>query len=46
MWTGYLARYFAITAATPAALFDRRLDFLNLSPAPDLAADLRPLIAS
>ncbi len=43
---GYLARYFAITAATPAALFDRRLDFLNLCPAPDLAADVRPLIVS
>lgn len=43
---GYLARYFAITAATPAALFDRRLDFLNLCPATDLAADVRPMIAS
>jgi hypothetical protein len=43
---GYLARYFAITAANPAALFDRRLDFLNLCPAPDLPADVRPLIAS
>lgn len=43
---GYLARYFAITAPNPAALFDRRLDFLNLCPAPDLAADVRPMIAS
>jgi hypothetical protein len=41
----YLARYFAITAANPAALFDRRLDFMNLCPAPDLPGDMRPMIA-
>ena len=42
----YLARYFAITAPNPAALLDRRLDFLNLCPASDLPGDVRPLIAS
>lgn len=43
---GYLARYFAITAKTPQELFNRRLDFLNLCPASDLPADIRPLIVS
>lgn len=43
---GYLARYFAITASTPQKLLNRRLDFLNLCPASDLPADIRPLIAS
>jgi hypothetical protein len=43
---GYLARYFAITASTPQELLNRRLDFLNLCPASDLPADIRPLIAS
>ena len=41
----YLARYFAIDAANPARLFDKRLDFLNLCPAPDLPGDVRPMIA-
>lgn len=42
----YLARYFAITAETPAELIQRRLDFLNLCPATDLPGDLLPLIAN
>lgn len=44
--TGYLTRYFAITAKTPQEQYDRRLDFLNLCPASDLPADIRPLIVT
>jgi hypothetical protein len=41
----YLARYFAITAPSSAKLFERRLDFLSLCPAPDLPGDVRALLA-
>jgi hypothetical protein len=41
----YLARYFAIDAANPARLIEKRLDFLNLCPAPDLPGDVRPMLA-
>jgi hypothetical protein len=43
--TPYLARYFHITAANPADLFERRLDFLNLCPAPGMPGDVRPMLA-
>ena len=41
----YLARYFAIDAANPTRLLEKRLDFLNLCPASDLPGDVRPMIA-
>jgi len=41
----YLARYFAITASNPTELFERRLDFLNLCPAPGMPGDVRPMLA-
>ena len=41
----YLARYFAIDAANPTRLFEKRLDFLNLCPASGLPGDVRPMIA-
>jgi hypothetical protein len=41
----YLARYFTITAPNPAELFERRLDFLNLCPAPGMPGDVRPMLA-
>jgi hypothetical protein len=43
---GYLARYFAIAAPTPAALLERRLDFLNLCPTSGLPGDVRPMLAT
>jgi len=41
----YLTRYFAIDAANPTRLFEKRLDFLNLCPASGLPGDVRPMIA-
>jgi hypothetical protein len=34
-----------MTAPNPAELFERRLDFLNLCPAPDMPSDVCPMLA-